>query len=275
MLLSLVSAAGIAGMWSSVSVDLRVMFDNAPRMLWVHVPSTAATGEAFTATVQAWDSFERLSAVYTGTVSFDVESYDEKTLAPIASPAATLPGTYTFTGQPFGSDAAQTIDDGKDNGMHAFTASIDTPGIHYIKVHDSATSNVYWSNPIRVASGAGLERLFWGDPHTHSALSDGSGTADEVFSYARRVACLDFHALTDHAELLAFVPFGLDTVERAANSWYEPGSFVTFPGIEWTCVEEGHQTLLFSGDKILRTPISSYFDVKTTGELWRVLDTFT
>ncbi len=275
LLLTLASVAGISGMWLSVSVDFRVMFDNAPRMLWVHVPSTAGTGEPFTVTVQAWDGFERLSATYTGTVSFEIESYNETSLAPITTPVAALPDTYTFTGQIFGSDAAQTIDDGNDNGMHAFIASIDTPGIHYVKVHDSLTANVYWSNPVRVANASSLERLFWGDPHTHSALSDGSGTADEVFSYARRVACLDFHALTDHAELLAFVPFGLDTVEQAANKWYEPGTFVTFPGIEWTCVEEGHQTLVFSGNRILRTPISSYFDVKTTGDLWEVLDAFT
>ena len=41
-------------------------------------------------------------------------------------------------------------------------------------------------------------RLFWGDVHGHSAISDGKGSPGDYFTYARDVARLDFVVLTDH-----------------------------------------------------------------------------
>lgn len=40
--------------------------------------------------------------------------------------------------------------------------------------------------------------VFFGDLHTHCAASDGEGTPEEAYSYARDVAKVDFLALTDH-----------------------------------------------------------------------------
>jgi hypothetical protein len=39
---------------------------------------------------------------------------------------------------------------------------------------------------------------YFGDLHTHCAASDGKGTPEEAYSYAREVAKVDFLALTDH-----------------------------------------------------------------------------
>ncbi len=63
-------------LWSSVSIDLGVMFDNNPRLLWVNAPTMVKINETFEITVEAWDPFERLSAVYKGTVEFSIESYN-------------------------------------------------------------------------------------------------------------------------------------------------------------------------------------------------------
>jgi len=41
------------------------------------------------------------------------------------------------------------------------------------------------------------ERLFWGDLHTHTALSDGNGHPEDHFEIAK--SHLDFWAMTDHA----------------------------------------------------------------------------
>jgi hypothetical protein len=45
---------------------------------------------------------------------------------------------------------------------------------------------------------AGEYRLYWGDVHTHTSLSDGKGTPEQVLTYARDVAHLDFVILSDH-----------------------------------------------------------------------------
>ena len=264
-------------LWSSVSIDLGVMFDNNPRLLWVNAPTMVKINETFEITVEAWDPFERLSAVYKGNVEFFIESYNLTNYDLITNAQTNLPNLYKFTGQIFGSDIAYEIRDGKDNGRHVFQASIITPGIHYILVNDSYTKNTYYSNPIIVRNYTASDPfIVWGDLHSHSQLSDGTGSPSQSFYYAKNIACLDFNALTDHGEIMLFAPWSLNDLESSTNNWYEPNSFVTFHGIEWTCVRTGHFTCIFSGDKLLKSPIlDSYFTIKSPQALWNTLDDFT
>jgi hypothetical protein len=264
-------------LWTSVSIDLGVMFNNKPKLLWVNVPTMVKINESFEITVEAWDPFERLSALYKGTVEFSIESYNLTTYELITNTQANLPNPYKFTGQVFGSDIAYEIRDGRDNGRHVFQASIITPGFHYILVNDSHTKNTYYSNPIIIKNFTTSDPyIVWGDLHTHSHLSDGTGTPDHSFYFAKHIACLDFYALTDHGEIMLFSPGSLNTLESSTNRWYEPNEFVTIHGIEWTCVRTGHYVCIFSGNSLLKSPIlDSYFTVKSPQALWNVLDSFT
>jgi hypothetical protein len=264
-------------LWTSVSIDLGVMFDNNPRLLWVNAPTMVKPNETFDITVEAWDPFERLSAVYKGKVEFSIKSYNLSTYNLIINTQASLPDSYTFTGQIFGSDIAYEIRDGKDNGKHVFQAWITTPGLHYILVNDSITGNTYYSNPIIMNNFTSSDPFIaWGDLHTHSELSDGTGTPDHSFYFAKHIACLDFNALADHGEIMLFAPWSLNNLERSTNNWYEPNNFVTFHGIEWTSVRTGHYVCIFSGNQLLKSPIlDSYFTIKSPQALWNVLDDFT
>ncbi len=263
-------------LWSSVNIDLEVMFDNNPRLLWVHAPSKVNIGETFELKVEVWDQFERLSAIYNGKVEFSLYSFNLSSGSELINPIVALPDPYIFTGQIFGSDIAYEIRDGRDNGMHNFEMSINTIGIHYVLVNDSITSNTYFSNPIMVKNYTSNEQLIaWGDLHSHTDISDGSGTLEHSFYYARYVAGLEFAALTEHGEIMMWNPGSLDQVERATNFANTPNEFVTFHGIEWTQVETGHYTCVFSGDKLLKNPILSYMVIPTTQGLWDALDAFT
>jgi hypothetical protein len=262
--------------WWSASINLGVLLDNNPRLLWVHAPTTVNTGTDFLVAVESWDAYERLSAVYAGSVQFSIKSYNLTTFVALSSASANLPSPYTFTGQPFGSDIAYEIGDGRDNGLHVFTARIDTPGIHYILVNDSVSQNVYWSNPIIVGNfSSANSKIYWGDIHGHSSLSDGTGSPEHHYFYARYVARLDFNALTDHGETMQFEIGALDHSEAATNAAYDPGSFVSFQGTEWTQTSTGHYTCIFSGDKLPKNPSLSYMLEPTTADLWKVLDDFT
>ncbi|MFW9845644.1 MAG: DUF3604 domain-containing protein, partial [Candidatus Thorarchaeota archaeon] len=262
--------------WSSFYIDLGVMFDNRPQLLWVNAPSTVNIGSEFQFAVEAWDAYERLSAIYQGTVQFSIVSYNLTDYEPISSVSSNLPDSYTFSGQLFGSDIAYEIGDGKDNGMHVFTASIDTPGVHYLLVDDSVTENTYYSNPIIARDLQDNDlRIYWGDLHTHSELSDGTGTAEHSFYYGRHIARLDFMVLTDHGEIMMWNPWAIDTLESAANTAYDPGNFVIFQGTEWTDVVTGHYTCIFSGDQLPKDPILSYLSLPTPETLWSALDDFT
>jgi hypothetical protein len=262
--------------WWSVNMDLNVMVDNEPRLLWVHAPSSAQVESSFVVIVEAWDAYERLSATYKGTVEFSVTSYNLTNYSLLTSVNMTLPNKYTFTGQPFGSDIAYEIRDGRDNGLHAFNITINTMGLHYLMVSDSFTNNTYWSNPIIVNNYTIHDnKVYWGDIHGHSGISDGSGNPEHYFYYARKVACLDFNALTDHGETAGLLIGGLDHLETATNEAYEPGAFVTFPGIEWTNTQTGHYTCIFSGNKLIKEPVLSFMSVPTIQQLWDALDEFT
>nr|MDO8111241.1 DUF3604 domain-containing protein [Candidatus Sigynarchaeota archaeon] len=262
--------------WWSLNVNLNVIIDNNMRLLWVHAPSTVENGTDFIFTVEAWDRYERVSATYTGTTSFALQSYNLTDYSSLPVSSARLPEAYTFTGQALPSDKAYEIRDGKDNGLHAFSARIDTPGIHYLLINDSYSDNVYWSNPIiaQPLSPADL-RVYWGDIHAHSELSDGSGSSAHHYFYARNVACLDYAALTDHGEIMQFLPGTLYDLERASNLANIDGQFVAFGGIEWTQTRTGHLTLVFSGDQLPRSSPISFLAIPSPSDLWATLDQFT
>ncbi|NHI91950.1 MAG: DUF3604 domain-containing protein [Candidatus Lokiarchaeota archaeon] len=272
-------------LWSIVNINFMVMFDNNPRLLWVHTPTNINRTQEFSITVEAWDAYERVSANYQGYVEFAIRSYNLTTLTEILSPNVNLPGAYTFTGQLIsqGFIPGYIIFDGRDNGIHEFTVRINTTGIHYLLVNDSVTGNTYWSNPIIVDNFTSSEsKIYWGDIHCHTSFSDGSGNAEHSYFYAQKVACLDYVSLTDHGEQLStygfnYIPYEL--VETATNRFYSPNIFVTLHGVEWTTnyppslfTNFGHYTCIVSGDHV---PIIASNIQLTPNDLWSALDSYT
>ena len=53
------------------------------------------------------------------------------------------------------------------------------------------------------------ERVYFGNLHSHTRYSDGTGTPRQAFIYARDVAKVDFLALTEHNHLKAMGPDGI------------------------------------------------------------------
>ncbi len=81
-------------------------------------------------------------------------------------------------------------------------------------------------------------RVFWGDLHGHTALSDGKGTPEDYFRHARYEAHLDFVAVTDH-DFGHGPPWRLaetdwQHIQDVADAATGDGTFVAFAGWEWT-----------------------------------------
>ena len=128
------------------------------------------------------------------------------------------------------------------------------------------------SNPMRVAAGG--PRVFWADLHGHSGLSDGTGTPEDYFSYARDVAGLDIAALTDHDHwgvvFLDQSPRMWAAIGEQVEAFHEPGRFVTLLGYEWTSWLHGHRHVLYFDDEgEVLSSIDPRYD--TPPELWQAL----
>lgn len=91
---------------------------------------------------------------------------------------------------------------------------------------------------------------YFGYLHAHSALSDGQGSAMEAYAFARDQGGLDFFALTDHGELLLIWPWDNKwaSLVDAAEAMYDPGSYVTLWGFEWSNPFLGHINVLNTAD---------------------------
>lgn len=93
-------------------------------------------------------------------------------------------------------------------------------------------------------------QTYFGLLHAHTELSDGEGSPQEAYSYARDVGDLDFFAVSDHGENLNSWPWedDWDNLKDAANEAYIPGEYTTLWGFEWSSPIYGHITVLNTDD---------------------------
>ena len=126
------------------------------------------------------------------------------------------------------------------------------------------------SKPVEPKRGTTMKlnkkyNVYFGDLHTHTGLSDGSGEPAEGFAAAK--SYLDFYAQTDHSQFPdlpegerfdSHHPGWRQAVPRLKARWhevqklvrdnYEPGEFVTFLGYEWTSQHWGDHNVYYLKD---------------------------
>jgi hypothetical protein len=111
--------------------------------------------------------------------------------------------------------------------------------------------------------GAGGVRyhIYWGDVHGHTSLSDGKGTVDDYFKYAREVSKLDFVIVTDH-DFGNVAPWHMPrenwklTQERADHYTIQD-HFVAIAGYEWTS-----QPKYWTAEERLFSGVPEYYNHK-------------
>ncbi|MHA1681953.1 MAG: DUF3604 domain-containing protein [Promethearchaeota archaeon] len=102
------------------------------------------------------------------------------------------------------------------------------------RMHVTWNDKTIISNPFYMNDSNPTLKVFWGDIHGHTIHSDGVGSIDDYYTFARDVSMLDFSAITDHDDI---GPRLSDDewimISKAAEKYYEPGRFVTFLGHEY------------------------------------------
>ena len=148
------------------------------------------------------------------------------------------------------------------------------PG-RYRVVAESAGLAAAASNPIEVRARPPRYALYWGDLHGHSNLSDGTGSIDDFYRYARAVSGLDVAVLSDHdhhgLHAIDERPELWRAIERGAARFNQPGRLVTFVAYEWTNWKYGHKHVLYFDDS---GPLLSMNqpDSDTPEKLWHQLE---
>jgi len=160
-----------------------------------------------------------------------------------------------------GLDLPRDVDlEAAERGATTIEGRAEAEGVYRVRVLARVGNREFeaLSNPLLVSSGP-LVR--WADLHGHTAVSDGTGTPEDYFEYARDVAALDVVALTDHDHWgMEFLDEHAELWERnvaVARSFDAPGRFVALPGFEYTDWIHGHRHVLYFGES---APLLSSMD---------------
>lgn len=146
----------------------------------------------------------------------------------------------------------------------ALTTYFSLPGQRTIAAEDPDVGVMGMSNPCYCVTEPATQRVFWGDIHGHTGLSDGLGSPYAYYDFGRDEACLDFCAITDHAQYLSDEDW--EVIQRATAEANEPGRFVTLLGYEYSCngpvAHYGDKCLYYPGD---RGPLLRETDINRSG----------
>ena len=254
-----------AELWFAVDGDgdgIRKFIAKAPSVdiapagaerLIVMLPTTLTPGESFEAFVSVLDRYGSTGVPFAGEVQFDVPKGIE------------FPESVVF--------------DGSEEGRKRVPGVASEAGIYRISATATATDETNQprlatrANPIVVEEG--IQHVRWADLHGHSQFTDGTGTPDDYFTYAREVSGLDVACLTDHdhwgIQFMDENPWMWQTIRETVKAHHEPGLFVSLLGYEWTSWLHGHRHVLYFGDEgEIYSSIDP--DYETPVQLWKALE---
>ncbi|WP_339790424.1 CehA/McbA family metallohydrolase [uncultured Imperialibacter sp.] len=106
-------------------------------------------------------------------------------------------------------------------------------------------------------------KVYFGNLHSHTSYSDGSGTPDEAYKHARDVAGLDFLAVTEHNHKSAkskiadspelYNGNSAISLKSYANSYTKNGEFVAIYGQEFSSISSGNHGNVLEADAVIQT----------------------
>lgn len=173
-----------------------------PDRLVCIAPSTVSVGEEFGLRVRAEDAHTNISEIYQSPLEIEREEG-------VSGPSECAIRPY---------HRGQTMVPG---------FSLRKRGTYRGRVSEERFETL--SSPVSTEFTEPGERIFWGEIHAHSELSDGVGSENRYYEFARDEAWLDFSAIADHGGGREWWP----SCVEAAEKYNEPGRFVTLVGYEW------------------------------------------
>ncbi len=87
-------------------------------------------------------------------------------------------------------------------------------------------------NAIAQSPSIGGYNVYYGILHNHTTVSDGTGTQDDAYHYARYTAGLDFFSTADHHNYIEESEW--EEIRATSDKYNEDGVFTALWGFEWT-----------------------------------------
>jgi len=236
--------------------SIKILPDDRARRFFVVAPSQAVAGEAFSIKVAVEDFYRNLVSGYEG----DLEILLNGNVIATAEVSRENSGTAVIP-----------------------DIRIPEPGAWYLVVREKNGTLTGESNPIKCEVSAPVERILWGEMHGHTQYSDGYGSGDDYFRFARDRAFLDFAAITDHDVELDAPDYHVaemwEEVNAAVKRNHDPPHFLTVPAYEWSPARVTISTIQPYGDHNVYyedegMPIfqSGHEDANTLPELYGLLN---
>jgi hypothetical protein len=149
--------------------------------------------------------------------------------------------------------AVRTIPPGRDGLVVVNDLRIGQPGTYRYQVRSADGKLETLSNPIWVEANLS-RRVYWGETHAHSGFSEGMGTVDGFYRWAKEDAWLDFAGLSEHDIWMDDNEWR--AMDQAVRRFSEPGRFVAFLAYEWTSqrMMGGHHNVFFRNPGRARVP---------------------
>jgi hypothetical protein len=184
------------------------------------------------------------------------------------------------TGGDTTSDDGETValDWSRQDGGRRGSLRLAEPGLYRLEAQLEAGAEALAGRGdlLLVEAESPFAGVLWGDIHCHSALSDGTGAPEDLYSFARDVAGLDVCVVTDH-DAHGLFPLaergGWERIREATRAAYDPGTFVTLLGYEWTNWTFGHRNVYYPA---MEGEVFSWLDPASDSpeELWAKIAPF-
>ena len=96
-------------------------------------------------------------------------------------------------------------------------------------------------------STANNSNIYFGDPHSHTVLSDGKyGWPDQIIFLSKEKLGIDFTVISDHAEMGRLQNSEYEELALFAELFSENGKYIDFLGFEWTAPPTfGHRIIIY------------------------------
>lgn len=230
------------------SPRIDIIGGNATELI-VTAPSVVMVGEPFDVSVAVMDAYRNRTSNYSGKIKLSpqgvsVKMHDQVVLEP------------------------------SHEGAISIQVIASTSGILKIQAGEETGTLQAISNPVIVLDKKPKHFLYFADLHGHTQLSDGTGTPEDFYRYAKEVARLDASAISDHDHWGFFPldenPDRWELIKKTTEEFYIPGKFVTFLSYEFTDWEDGHYTVIYPDDGELISSANPATD--NPAKLWKALN---